>query len=58
VALRALDLLEGLDVFVLGAVHDGQDFRDEVRFIAGPVAARAGVERFQNASLSKVTGNQ
>ena len=33
-ALGALDLLEGLDVLVLGAVHDGKDFGDEVRFIA------------------------
>ena len=34
VALGAFDLLEGLDVLVFGAVHDGQDFCDEVRFIA------------------------
>ena len=43
---RAFDLFEGLDIFVLGAVHDGKDFGDEVRFIAGPVAACAGIQRF------------
>jgi single-stranded DNA-specific DHH superfamily exonuclease len=38
-AFRAFDLLECLDVLVLGAVHDGQDLGDEVRFITRPVAA-------------------
>ena len=49
--LGALDLLEGLNVFVLGAVHDGEDLRDEVRFVTGPVAARACVEWFQGFPL-------
>ena len=46
VTLGAFDLLEGLDVLVLGAVHDGKNFGDEVALISGPLATRAGVKRF------------
>ena len=41
VTLGAFDLLEGLDVFVLGAVHNGENLRDEVSFIPGPMATGA-----------------
>ena len=34
VALGAFDLLEGLNVFLLGAVHDGKNLGHEVRFIS------------------------
>ena len=44
--LGAFDLLEGLDVVMLGAVHDGEDLRDEARFVSGPLAAGAAVEGF------------
>lgn len=45
-ALRAFDLLEGLDVVMFGAIHYGEDLGDKAGFIAGPAAARAGIERF------------
>ena len=38
VALGAFDLLEGLDVVVLGAVHDRENFGNEAGFTAGPLA--------------------
>ena len=34
----AFDLLEGLDVVVLRAVHDREDLGDEAGFTAGPLA--------------------
>jgi hypothetical protein len=37
VTLGALDLLEGLNVLVFGAVHDGQNFGHKVGLISGPV---------------------
>ena len=40
----ALDLLEGLDVLVLGAVEDGKNFCDEVGFVTRPVAACACIQ--------------
>jgi hypothetical protein len=42
-ALRAFDLLEGLDVLVFRAVHDRENLCDEMGLITGPVAARACV---------------
>ena len=42
-ALRAFDLLEGLDVLVFGAVHDREDLGDEMSFIPGPMTARTCV---------------
>ena len=48
VALGALDLLEGLDVVVLGAVHNGKDLGDEMGFIARPLTARTCVKRFHS----------
>ena len=38
VTLGTFDLLEGLDVVMLGAVHDREDFGDEACFTAGPLA--------------------
>ena len=49
--LGAFDLLEGLDVFVFGPVHDRQDFRVEVGFIAGPVAIGTRIQRLQEMIL-------
>ena len=37
VALGAFDLLEGLNILVLGTVHDGENFGGEVGFISGPL---------------------
>ena len=37
VALGAFDLLESLDVVVLGAVHDREDLGNEAGFTAGPL---------------------
>lgn len=52
VALGAFDLFECLDVFVFGAVHDGEDLGQKMRFIAGPLAARTGVtQRLQEPLL-------
>ncbi len=34
VTFGALDLFEGLNVFIFGAVHDREDFGDEMRFIS------------------------
>ena len=45
--LGAFDLFEGLDVFVLWPVHDGENFRDKMLFIAGPMATCASIKRFQ-----------
>ncbi len=42
-AFGAFDLLEGLDIVVFGAVHDGEDLCDEARFTAGPLARGATV---------------
>ena len=39
VALGTFDLFEGLDVVVLGTVHDREDFGNEAGFIAGPLAS-------------------
>jgi hypothetical protein len=39
VTLGALDLLEGLDVVVFGAVHDREDLGNEAGFTAGPLAS-------------------
>lgn len=38
-ALRAFDLLEGLNVVVFRAVHDRKDFCHEAGFITRPTAA-------------------
>ncbi len=38
VTLGAFDLLESLDVVVLGAVHDREDLGNEAGFTAGPLA--------------------
>lgn len=38
VTLGTFDLLEGLDVVVLGAVHNREDLGDEAGFTAGPLA--------------------
>ena len=38
VTLGAFDLFEGLDVVVLGAVHDREDLGNEAGFTAGPLA--------------------
>jgi len=44
--LGAFDLLEGLDVVVLGAVHDGENFGDEMGFTAGPLTGGTNIGRF------------
>ena len=36
-ALGAFDLLESLDIIVLGAVHDREDLGNEAGFTAGPL---------------------
>jgi len=38
-ALRALDLFEGLDILMLGTVHDTQDFGEELAFVSRPMTA-------------------
>ena len=43
-ALRALDLLEGLNVVVLGTVHDGEDLGHEMSLISGPMTACTGIK--------------
>jgi hypothetical protein len=48
VTLGAFDLLEGLDIFVLGPVHDRKDFGDEVGFVTRPVTARTSIQRFKH----------
>ena len=50
--LRTFDLLEGLDIVVLGAVHDGEDLGHKMGFIARPMTACARVKRLHNNSLS------
>ena len=35
--LRAFDLLEGLDIVVLGAVHNTQDLSHKLAFISRPM---------------------
>ena len=42
-ALRAFDLFEGLNIFMLGTVHDAQDFGQELAFVARPVTAGTSV---------------
>ena len=37
VTLGTFDLFEGLDVVVLGAVHDREDLGNEAGFTAGPL---------------------
>ena len=39
VTLGTFDLLEGLDVVVLGAVHDRENLGNEAGFTAGPLAS-------------------
>ena len=39
VTLGTFDLFEGLDVVVLGAVHDREDLGNEAGFTAGPLAS-------------------
>ena len=59
--LRTFDLFEGLDIVVLGAVHDGENFGHEMGFITRPMTACACVKRLHNDSLSNqkpVTRNQ
>jgi hypothetical protein len=51
VALRAFDLLEGLDVVVLGPVHDREYFGHEMGFISRPMTASACIEWLHNDSL-------
>ena len=48
VTLGAFDLLEGLDIFMLRAVHDGKNLCDEAGLISRPVASRTGIKRFQS----------
>jgi hypothetical protein len=43
VAFGAFDLLEGLDIVMLGAVHDAEDFGDEFVFFPRPLASRTHV---------------
>jgi hypothetical protein len=52
--LGAFDLFEGLDIFMLRAVHNGKNLGDEMSFISGPVAARASIKWLQNLSLACV----
>lgn len=47
-AFGAFDLLKGLNVFMFGAVHDGEDFCDEAGFIAGPLTIGTSVKWFQD----------
>lgn len=47
VTLGTFDLFEGLDVFILGAVHDGKNFSNKMRFIPGPLTTRTCVEWLQ-----------
>ena len=42
--LRTFDLFEGLDVVVLGAVHNGENFGHEMAFISRPMAACTGIK--------------
>ena len=64
-AFGAFDLLEGLDVLMLGAVHDGKNFRDEMGFIARPMTTCASVQRFhyntrhrhRDSKLKLIRGN-
>ncbi len=53
-AFGAFDLLEGLNVFMFGAVHDGEDFCGKMLFIAGPVTTRAGVKWLQKDNSFKL----
>lgn len=46
VTLGAFDLLESLDIVVLGAVHDGEDLRHEIRFISRPMTTRTRIKWF------------
>ncbi len=46
-ALGAFDLLEGLDIFMLRAVEDGKNFRDEVRFVSRPMTTCTSIKRLQ-----------
>jgi len=41
--LGAFDLFEGLDIFVLGAVHDREDLGNKAGFTAGPLTSGTAV---------------
>jgi hypothetical protein len=47
----AFDLFKGLDVLMLGAVHNRQDFSYKMGFIARPLTARTRIKRFHKTLL-------
>ena len=48
--LRTFDLFEGLDIVVLGAVHNGEDFGHEMGLISRPMTARTSIKWLQGDS--------
>ena len=56
VAFGTFDLLEGLNILVFGAVHDGKDFCGKMLFIARPMTTGTGIKWFQKDSSFKVNG--
>jgi hypothetical protein len=55
VALGAFDLFEGLDIIVLGAVHDGEYLGDETGLTSGPLARGTNVSGLHRLSSFSMT---
>ena len=51
-ALGAFDLFEGLDIVVLGTVHDGENFGHEMGLISRPMAACTGIKWLHTHALT------